>query len=85
MTAEVYCTQWIELREPQHSLSLALNDFSRRNHSARLVSVILLPRNPGSPESYKAIWGVQSESMARELMGVDVRTGTGIDNWLHRE
>lgn len=52
-----YSRQYIQLpiAGPQ-TVAAYLNTYADEHPDARLVTVILFPRNPGQPDTYEAIW-----------------------------
>src|SRR3990167_3005182 len=66
---------WIELRLDGDTLVSKLNAFQDKHRTSRLVSVILLPRNPGGAMTYQTVWALPSrgeseEPLADQLMKI---------------
>ena len=52
-----YSRQWITMPiAGLQTVAAYLNTYQDEHPGARLVTVILHPRNPGQPDQYEAIW-----------------------------
>lgn len=55
---ESFSLQWIDTTV-LGALPTQLDMFQAKNPKARLVSVMILPRNPGAEQQYQAVWAEQ--------------------------